>query len=1117
MNSDALVLDLPLIELFHRLRHAGLPLGIDEYQALLRALRAGFGVSDRTALARLCKTLWVKSRDEELLFDYHFEQVTPGPITDTSLTTQPRGPQGPLEIAGAPSPSLLSPTSSEPLTSFTSASTSELTLRIEDEIQVARAIMYAGHEGDGSADSYLIQTDEYFPITRRQMKHSWRYLRRPGREGPPVELDVEATVDKIGRQGMLLEPVQVPRRVNHAELILLIDEGGSMAPFHALSRRLAETALRGGRLGKTGIYYFHNCPEEYLYYDPTYQEGEPVQDILEHLHHGRTGVLIFSDAGAARGGLNTERLKMTEDFLLRLKQHVRHIAWLNPMPRGRWYGTTGGEVAHLVPMFDISRRGLDDAISVLRGRLVPTARGEGLQIRPTGPALQRVRDNIARQRIEAFRKRYGQFHLSLAQQAAFPLALTPDLLYRLWASFPRDIHGEKLNIPWVAVSDLLLSSLCNEVDDELYEMNAAVRTELLNDLRVNPQLGSQRLNELSSFLLKYVEQQLESHDPDIHDFAQVQQWTVLAYTRPGEAARELALALHASITQNDVTEQIRMASLIETFAEPLVEFVPLLSYAKGVKSLARGDVESAKDQFDIVARRESAVEVQGVSLPVPVWQYKGTRDAELGVDSPSINSDLTPLPFHKRLSYERQRRGWSQADVAEKVACDAKTVSRWESGQRLPRPYHRQALCELFGLSAEEFGLLVKTSSTEQTASAFRSDKQEGRSSWEEGVAKLLPRVQVLINPFDISRPARLFVNRTEEMMVMRRELCDQEVGQALVLHGPRRSGKTSLSQHFLERQVSPPYWGALVSLQNAINATETTILMQIADKIGTAFLAQLEHDPPKWEDYTDNDPQVRFKKFLQSCLMQVPGSRLILALDEFGAALESFERHFLSLRFFTYWKELMNDIPQLSLIFVLPTSAYYLLNSKELANMFSFAMVLSMSFLDTASAEHLLADPLRDMHIAIHPNTLALAVKLTGGNPYYLSLIGQQLIFHLNRDFQKQVVSDDDLNQVIEKIIMDRTSQNFDFLKTELQNEEELVILEAMIDFMNRSKVREVQLKKLGSLVGMPVALTRQHLDRLRSGLILDEVGPPSNPFYSFKIELIRRWLSHNRSFFAV
>ncbi len=61
--------------------------------------------------------------------------------------------------------------------------------------------------------------------------------------------------------------------------------------------------------------------------------------------------------------------------------------------------------------------------------------------------------------------------------------------------------------------------------------------------------------------------------------------------------------------------------------------------------------------------------------------------------------------FHEQLRYERERRGWSQADLAEKADCDTKTVGRWESGERLPRPYHRQLLSEIFGKNAEELGL----------------------------------------------------------------------------------------------------------------------------------------------------------------------------------------------------------------------------------------------------------------------------------------------------------------------------------------------------------------------------------------------------------------------------
>src|SRR5205823_6844555 len=123
------------------------------------------------------------------------------------------------------------------------------------------------------------------------------------------------------------------------------------------------------------------------------------------------------------------------------------------------------------------------------------------------------------------------------------MAFTSDLLYRLWVNFRRDTKGEMLNIPWIAVADMLLSPLCNEVGHELYEMDVTVRTELLNALKANPDFAQRRINELSDFLLDYIQQQLNSNDPDTRDFAQAQRWTALAYVRPGKAAHELVAAL----------------------------------------------------------------------------------------------------------------------------------------------------------------------------------------------------------------------------------------------------------------------------------------------------------------------------------------------------------------------------------------------------------------------------------------------------------------------------------------------------------------------------------------------------------------------------------------------
>src|SRR5437588_7066623 len=69
-------------------------------------------------------------------------------------------------------------------------------------------------------------------------------------------------------------------------------------------------------------------------------------------------------------------------------------------------------------------------------------------------------------------------------------------------------------------------------------------------------------------------------------------------------------------------------------------------------------------------------------------------------------SMTTRPPFHEQLRYERELRGWSQADLAEKVGCETKTIGRWENGDSIPRPIYRQSLCEIFGKNAAELGLV---------------------------------------------------------------------------------------------------------------------------------------------------------------------------------------------------------------------------------------------------------------------------------------------------------------------------------------------------------------------------------------------------------------------------
>ena len=173
--------------------------------------------------------------------------------------------------------------------------------------------------------------------------------------------------ERVARQGFFLTPVYRRRERNHAHLMLLVDQGGSMVPLHRFSRDLIETALYESNIEQVEVFYFHNILGEYLYSDPHLTKPIP-RDQVSGQCTSDTSVLIVSDAGATRGHRRLPRIQATTEALFHLKQHTALIAWLNPMPQDRWTGTSAQIIAHLVPMFQMDLDGFNNAIDVVRGQ-----------------------------------------------------------------------------------------------------------------------------------------------------------------------------------------------------------------------------------------------------------------------------------------------------------------------------------------------------------------------------------------------------------------------------------------------------------------------------------------------------------------------------------------------------------------------------------------------------------------------------------------------------------------------------------------------------------------------------------------------------------------------------
>jgi uncharacterized protein with von Willebrand factor type A (vWA) domain len=370
--------------LFQQLRRRGFALGPEEYQAVRLALREGFGWSSRRELREVCSALWAKSREERAvvaaLFDQHevSDWSLEAGAADSSVTSddfrQMAAEDAALEMATSPEsgPEMASMGRLPPLTF------SEMPMLPYRHV-------------------FLPQ----YPVSFRAVAQAWRRLRWSVREGPATELDVDATVQRRCRLGVVSPPVLRPRRRNRAKLLLLVDRQGSMSPFHSYVDQVCQAICQAGWLRQVGIFYFHDTPMEGA--DPSilvplegqlFPSLDPILAEIPALTHGTlmndtelmsplsahdvisdygrdAAVVILSDAGAARGRYDLLRLLDTVAFLKGAKEWNSRLVWLNPLPSTAWVGSTAAELARHIPMFSMDRDGMYKAVNVLRGQPFP--------------------------------------------------------------------------------------------------------------------------------------------------------------------------------------------------------------------------------------------------------------------------------------------------------------------------------------------------------------------------------------------------------------------------------------------------------------------------------------------------------------------------------------------------------------------------------------------------------------------------------------------------------------------------------------------------------------------------------------------------------------------------
>jgi uncharacterized protein with von Willebrand factor type A (vWA) domain len=389
------------LDLFYGLREARVPVGIQEWQALMTALEKGLHGSSLERFYHIARACLVKSEAFYDAFDMVFARVF-------------HGVEGSLDIEQELLDWLRDPKNFQELTpeqreALERLSRDELMRRFLETLAKqdgrhdggGKWVGTGGHSpfghggehptgirvgGPGRNRSAMKVWDERrfreyrtdATLDLRQWKVALRKLRRLTRDGVETELDLDETIDETCRNAGEIELVFRAPRKNNVRLLLLMDVGGTMDPYFEPMSRLLTALHEEHGLRELRALYFHNCVYDRVYRTAQLERRESLAtgELFRQLDP-RWKVMIVGDGAMhpaelleAYGSIDPRNEVPTPGvrWLERIGDFFERVVWLNPDRPASWDSTqTTKLLRRMFPMFHLSVDGLSEAVAALVG------------------------------------------------------------------------------------------------------------------------------------------------------------------------------------------------------------------------------------------------------------------------------------------------------------------------------------------------------------------------------------------------------------------------------------------------------------------------------------------------------------------------------------------------------------------------------------------------------------------------------------------------------------------------------------------------------------------------------------------------------------------------------
>lgn len=355
-----------LLDFFYHLREHRLPVSVNEYLTLLRALQSNIMPPTLDDFYHLSRLTLIK---DETLFD-RFDEAF-GAFYKKLEATLPSDKEIPLDWLIKEFQKHLSPEEKAAIEKHGWDKLMELfKQRLEEQKERhaggnkwigtggTSAFGHGGYHPEGirvggpsAGNRTAVKVwdkrefrdyDDSQELGTRNFKMALRRLRRFAREGAELELDLDDTISHTAKNAGFLDLRMVPERHNAVKVLMLLDVGGSMDDHIQRVEELFAAAR--SEFHHLEVFYFHNCPYEYLWKTNSRRHAERFEtwDVIRR-YNDDWRLILVGDATMSPyeilhpgGSVEHNNKETGAAWMQRLLDNWPKAVWLNPEPEGYW-------------------------------------------------------------------------------------------------------------------------------------------------------------------------------------------------------------------------------------------------------------------------------------------------------------------------------------------------------------------------------------------------------------------------------------------------------------------------------------------------------------------------------------------------------------------------------------------------------------------------------------------------------------------------------------------------------------------------------------------------------------------------------------------------------------